>query len=49
MLHYKAVAKTRAEKIGDILLGTVGMAVMGYTTVLTIKVCARSFANLESY
>jgi proton-coupled amino acid transporter len=38
MLHYKAVAKTRTEKLGDIFLGVFGMAAMMYTTVLTIKV-----------
>lgn len=42
MLHYKAVAKTRTEKIGDIVLGVFGMAAMMYTTALTIKVFCRS-------
>ncbi|KAI9567358.1 amino acid transporter [Boletus coccyginus] len=36
MLHYKAVAKTPTEKIGDILLGVFGMAAMIFTTVQTI-------------
>jgi proton-coupled amino acid transporter len=40
MLHYKAVAKTRTEKIGDIMLGVFGMAAMIYTTALTIKLMA---------
>jgi len=44
MLHYKAVAKTPMEKIGDILLGVFGMAAMIFTTAQTIKesslVCA---------
>lgn len=40
MLHYKAVAKTRTEKLGDIFLGVFGMAAMMYTTVLTIKLMA---------
>lgn len=40
MLHYKAVAKTRTQKIGDILLGVFGMAAMMYTTALTIKLMA---------
>ncbi|KAG1852713.1 amino acid transporter [Suillus subluteus] len=40
MLHYKAVAKTRTEKIGDIILGVFGMAAMMYTTALTIKLMA---------
>jgi proton-coupled amino acid transporter len=38
MLHYRAVAKTRAEKLADILLGSFGMAAMVFTTVQTIKV-----------
>lgn len=37
MLHYKAVAKTPMEKIGDILLGVFGMAAMIFTTAQTIK------------
>lgn len=37
MLHYRAVAKTRAEKLADILLGSFGMAAMVFTTVQTIK------------
>ncbi|KAG1774427.1 amino acid transporter [Suillus placidus] len=40
MLHYKAVAKTRTEKLGDIFLGVFGMAAMMYTTVLTLKLMA---------
>jgi len=38
MLHYKAVAKTPGEKIGDVLLGVFGMAAMVYTTTQTLKV-----------
>lgn len=38
MLHYKAVAKTPTEKLGDILLGIFGMAAMVYTTAQTIRV-----------
>lgn len=38
MLHYKAVAKTRAQKLADILLGVFGMAAMIFTTTQTIKV-----------
>ncbi|KAG1726718.1 amino acid transporter [Suillus paluster] len=40
MLHYKAVAKTRTEKIGDIVLGVAGMAAMIYTTALTVQLMA---------
>ncbi|KAF9223706.1 amino acid transporter [Gyrodon lividus] len=39
MLHYK-VAKTRMEKLRDILLGSFGMAAMVFTTVQTIKLMA---------
>ncbi|KAF8440342.1 amino acid transporter [Boletus edulis BED1] len=37
MLHYKAVAKTPVQKIGDIMLGAFGMAAMIFTTAQTIK------------
>lgn len=40
MLHYKAVAKTRAQKLADILLGVFGMAAMIFTTTQTIKLMA---------
>jgi len=43
MLHYKAVAKTRMQKLCDILLGTFGMGAMVFTTVQTIKVRSMSF------
>ncbi|KAF9243462.1 amino acid transporter [Melanogaster broomeanus] len=42
MLHYKAVAKTRMEKLVDILLGTFGMAAMIFTTIQTLKLMAVS-------
>ncbi|KAI1427732.1 transmembrane amino acid transporter [Xylaria sp. FL1777] len=35
-LHYKAVAKSRAAKIGDIVFMIVGMVAMVYTTTVTI-------------
>lgn len=44
MLHYKAVAKTPTEKIGDILLGVFGMAAMIFTTAQTIKASCPSCA-----
>ncbi|KAG1804416.1 amino acid transporter [Suillus subaureus] len=47
MLHYKAVAKTRTEKIGDILLGVFGMAAMMYTTALTIKLMAEPEPSVD--
>ncbi|TDL25518.1 hypothetical protein BD410DRAFT_764991 [Rickenella mellea] len=37
MLHYKACAKTRKQKIADIVLMVFGMAAMVYTTAQTIK------------
>ncbi|KAI0822546.1 transmembrane amino acid transporter protein-domain-containing protein [Trametes gibbosa] len=37
MLHYKACARTRREKISDILLMVFGMIAAVYTTVQTIK------------
>ncbi|OJA18949.1 hypothetical protein AZE42_09772 [Rhizopogon vesiculosus] len=47
MLHYKAVAKTPMEKIGDILLGIFGMAAMFYTTYQTIKLMAEPEATAD--
>lgn len=37
MLHYKAVAKTPMQKIGDIFLGVFGVVAMIFTTTQTIK------------
>ncbi|KAH0833091.1 amino acid transporter [Lanmaoa asiatica] len=37
MLHYKAVAKTRMEKVADILLFVFGVVATIFTTVQTIK------------
>jgi proton-coupled amino acid transporter len=48
MLHYKAVAKTPVEKIGDILLCVFGMAAMVYTTAQTIKVLLDFFFDVRS-
>lgn len=44
MLHYKAVAKTRTQKLCDILLGVFGMGAMVFTTAQTIKVRSASFS-----
>ena len=41
MLHYRAVARTSLQKIGDIMLGIFGAIVMMYTTVLTVESWAR--------
>lgn len=35
MLHYKAVARTKKQRIGDITLCVFGVVVMVYTTALT--------------
>ncbi|KAG6333778.1 hypothetical protein ID866_5313 [Astraeus odoratus] len=40
MLHYKAVAKTRTQKLCDILLGAFGVGAMVFTSVQTIKLIA---------
>ncbi|KAL6716445.1 hypothetical protein ACLMJK_006012 [Lecanora helva] len=37
MLHYRAVARTTVQKVGDFTLGIFGAVVMMYTTVLTIQ------------
>lgn len=36
-LHYKGVATTRNAKIGDLVLMSMGLVCMAYTTVVTIK------------
>lgn len=38
MLHYKACARTRKEKVGDIAVMVFGALAAVYTTVQTIKV-----------
>lgn len=38
MLHYKACARTRKEKAGDIALMVFGALAMVYTTVQTVRV-----------
>jgi len=47
MLHYKAVAKTPTEKIGDILLCVFGLVAMIFTTAQTIKLMAQPEAAPE--
>lgn len=41
LLHFKAVAQTRMQKVGDIALCLVGFVVMVYTTTLTINSWAK--------
>jgi solute carrier family 36 (proton-coupled amino acid transporter) len=38
MIHYKACAKTRKEKLADIVLMIFGVVAALYTTVQTIRV-----------
>lgn len=40
MLHLKAVAGSRVERIGDIVLCTFGLVAMAYTTTQTINTWA---------
>ena len=37
MLHYKAISKTRAQRIADVVLIILGIVGMVYTTTLTVK------------
>lgn len=49
LLHYKAVAEKRWQKIVDILLCIVGILVMVYTTALTAKSWADGGAKTPGY
>ena len=44
MLHYKAIANSKKQRIADVILCVFGLVVMAYTTVLT----AKSWANGSS-
>jgi solute carrier family 36 (proton-coupled amino acid transporter) len=37
MLHYRAISKTRAQRIADVVLVIFGVVGMCYTTVLTVQ------------
>ena len=37
MLHYRAVARTTAARVLDVLVGILGLVGMAYTTALTIN------------
>jgi solute carrier family 36 (proton-coupled amino acid transporter) len=37
MLHYKAISKTRLQRVADVALIILGVVGMVYTTVLTLK------------
>ena len=39
MLHYRACARTKVDKLKDIAMIIFGMVVFVYTTVETIRVC----------
>ena len=39
MLHYKACARTRKQKVADIALMVFGLIAAAYTTIQTINVC----------
>ncbi len=39
MLHYKAAAHTRTEKLKDIAMMVFGMVAAIYTTIQTVRVC----------
>ena len=47
MIHYKACAKTRKEKVADITLMIFGFVAAVYTTVQTIRVSLLILLNLE--
>lgn len=40
MLHYKAISRTRTQKVADIALIIFGLAAAVYTTIQTTKVCS---------
>jgi hypothetical protein len=46
MIHYKACAKTRKEKLADIALMVFGFVAAVYTTVQTIRVRPFSILHL---
>ena len=46
MLHYKACAKTRKQKIADITLGLFGIVASVYTTVQTIMVSTSYWTDI---
>ncbi|KZP00585.1 hypothetical protein CALVIDRAFT_476008 [Calocera viscosa TUFC12733] len=46
MLHLKAVAKTRTERVSDWLLIVFGLLAAGYTTFQTVKVRSHAFSCL---
>ncbi|KAL9101132.1 MAG: hypothetical protein Q9163_003576 [Psora crenata] len=48
MVHFRAVAASRSQKISDVVLCIFGVLVMAYTTSLTIKSWASSPTRIES-
>jgi solute carrier family 36 (proton-coupled amino acid transporter) len=53
MLHYKACAHTRKQKIADIAMIVFGLAAAAYTTIQTLRVrvsfLVTSFFSLKSF
>lgn len=46
MLHYKACARTRRQKIADIALMVFGLIAAAYTSIQTVRVRPRSLRSL---
>ena len=44
MLHYKACARTRKQKIADIALMVFGLIAAAYTTIQTVRVSGSAFS-----
>jgi hypothetical protein len=47
MLHYKAVSRTRRQKLADIVLIILGLIAAAYTTIQTLKVRRFLFFSLD--
>ena len=48
MLHYKACARTRKQKVADIALMVFGLIAAAYTTIQTVKVRFPAYALICS-
>lgn len=49
MLHYKACARTRKQKIADIALMVFGLIAAAYTTIQTVRVSGSAFSVILLY
>ena len=47
MLHYKAVSRTRKQKLADIVLIIFGFIAAAYTTIQTLGVRLRLFLGMD--